>query len=81
LPNLFTVNGFRFFFYSNEGHPREPIHVHVRKSDGDAKIWVEPAVALEESHGFSARDIRFILDIAAERQQLIRSAWNDHFGD
>ncbi|WP_328588202.1 DUF4160 domain-containing protein [Ciceribacter selenitireducens] len=25
-----------FFFYSNEGDPREPIHVHVRRGGSEA---------------------------------------------
>lgn len=38
MPVVFRRDGFRFFFYSNEGDPREPIHVHVRKGDADAKF-------------------------------------------
>jgi hypothetical protein len=81
MPNLFTVDGFRFFFYSNEGDPREPIHVHVRKAGCEAKVWIDPNIAVDDSHGFSARELRFILDLATKRRQLIRNAWNDHFGD
>ena len=29
MPVVFRYKGFRFFFYSNEGNPREPVHVHV----------------------------------------------------
>ena len=39
MPVVFRHDGFRFFFFSNEGDPREPVHVHVRKSDGEAKLW------------------------------------------
>jgi Domain of unknown function (DUF4160) len=81
MPNLFTVDGFRFFFYSNEGDPREPVHVHIRKAGGEAKIWIDPEISVQSSYGFSARELRFILDLAAKRRLLIRSVWNDHFGD
>jgi hypothetical protein len=33
VPTIFTEDGFRFFFYSND---HEPVHVHVRKGDADA---------------------------------------------
>jgi len=33
---------FRFYFFSNEGDPREAIHIHVRGACGEAKYWVEP---------------------------------------
>jgi hypothetical protein len=42
MPVVFRQEGFKFFFYSNEGDPREPIHVHVRGSGGLAKFWLSP---------------------------------------
>ena len=30
MPVIFRYKGFRFFFYSNEGNPREALHVHAR---------------------------------------------------
>ena len=38
MPTVFRIDGFRFFFYSNEGNPREPVHVHVRKAGAEAKL-------------------------------------------
>ena len=38
MPTVFSEGGYRFFFYSNEGNPREPVHVHVERGDGEAKI-------------------------------------------
>ena len=36
MPTILRLEGYRFFFYSNEGSPREPPHVHVERGDGDA---------------------------------------------
>ncbi|WP_333651561.1 DUF4160 domain-containing protein, partial [Lacrimispora sp.] len=44
LPNLFTVSGYKVFFWSNENG--EPIHVHVAKgkpSPNATKIWLTRA--------------------------------------
>lgn len=38
MQTLFRAFGLRFFFYSNE---HEPIHLHVRNADGEAKFDVE----------------------------------------
>ena len=38
MPQLFTVFGFRFMFYSND---HEPIHVHVVKAGTEARLQVE----------------------------------------
>ena len=59
MPIVFRVGDFKFFFYSNEGNPREPLHIHVRKDDCEAKIWLNP-IAVASSAGF---DGDIILDI------------------
>jgi hypothetical protein len=46
MPEIFRYRGFKFFFYSNEGTPREPVHVHVEKDDIEAKFWVVPEVSV-----------------------------------
>ena len=41
LPNLFTIFGYKVYFWSNENN--EPIHVHISKgspSPNAAKIWL-----------------------------------------
>ena len=40
MPVVFRRDGLRFFFYSNEGTPRELPHIHVRSADREAKIWL-----------------------------------------
>ena len=79
MPVVFRHEGFRFFFYSNEGDPREPVHIHVRKGQGTAKFWVGPA-ALETSDGFDARTLRELQKIVEDRASLIERAWHEYFG-
>jgi hypothetical protein len=45
MPVAFRQSGYRFFFYSNEGDPREPIHIHVMKDGCTAKFWLEPSAS------------------------------------
>lgn len=40
MPVVFRYRGCRFFFYSNEGVPKEPLHVHVQKGEAVAKFWL-----------------------------------------
>jgi hypothetical protein len=81
VPVIFRHEGYRFFFYSNEGEPREPLHVHVRKGEAVAKIWLEPKPAVSNSYGMSAAELRGLLDIAVENRGLIERFWDEHFGD
>jgi Domain of unknown function (DUF4160) len=52
MPVVFRYKGFRLFFYSSEGSPREPVHVHVRAGGSEAKLWLEPQVRVAISYGF-----------------------------
>lgn len=79
MPVVFRYKSFRFFFYSNEGNPRENMHVHVRSGDGEAKFWLAPMVYLADSDGFDARTLRELREVVAENKELIERAWNEHF--
>lgn len=78
MPTVFRHDGYRFFFYSNEGDPREPIHVHVMKGGGEAKFWVSP-VAVARSSGFDARTLRRLALVVQANGKQIEEAWYEHF--
>jgi len=50
MPVVLRYKAYRFFFYSNEGNPRESMHVHVRSPDGEAKFCLTPTVYLVDSN-------------------------------
>lgn len=79
MPVVLRLHGFRFFFYSNEGNPREPVHVHVRKGGAEAKFWLTPEVKLARNDGFDARALREIAEIAADNRNLLETFWNEYF--
>lgn len=76
MPTVFIKDGFRFFFYSND---HVPIHVHVRKGDGEAVFEVESDVVLRESVGMKTRDLAKAEDLAIANKQLIIQNWHEHF--
>ena len=80
MPVVFRLEGMRFHFYSYEGSPREPIHIHVARPDVDAKFWLFPQVRLAYNNGFSAREIRRLIGIVEEHRGQIEEVWNAHFG-
>lgn len=81
MPKVFDWNGHRFHFFSNEGDPREPVHVHVTVREGaTAKFWIKPEVSLAYNKGFSSKVLSQLMSVIEERAQEIERAWNDHFG-
>jgi len=72
--------GFRFFFYSNEGSPREPVHIHVEKDDCEAKFWLNPMVHVAYNDGYSSRILRELESIVRANRDRIERGWNEFFG-
>jgi hypothetical protein len=80
MPVVFRWKGYRFHFFSNEGDPREPVHVHVNRDTDDAKFWLHPEVSLAYNYGFKARELSQLAAVVEEKRAEIEEAWNEHFG-
>lgn len=50
MPAVFRYKGYSFFFFSNERDLLEPIHIHVRRGEVAAKLWMLPQVSLAEQY-------------------------------
>lgn len=77
MPTLLIIDGYRFFFYSNENN--EPIHVHVIKGSADGKIWLEPNIEVAYMHEFSSREIKDIMWLVKANYEQFKTKWNDYF--
>ena len=76
MPQIFTKDGFRFYFYSND---HEPLHVHVQKGSGEAVFVVGDEVFLRESSGLKTREIAAAEHLAKEQKELILRKWHEYF--
>jgi hypothetical protein len=81
MPVVLRESGLRYFFFSNEGSPRESPHVHVKGGGRDAKIWLEPEIAIADSYGFNSRQLARMLDVVTQNRDIILEAWYEHFAD
>jgi hypothetical protein len=78
MPTILRINGFRFFFYSNENN--EPAHVHVEKGDAEGKIWLEPTLEAVYFSGFSSSEQNDIMDITSSNLKNFIKKWYEYFG-
>jgi len=78
MPVVFRHKGYIFFFYSNEGDPREPIHIHVRQGRNEAKFWLDP-LQVASSDGFNATVLRELMQVVQNNSALIERTWHEHF--
>jgi hypothetical protein len=80
MPVILRYKGYTFFFFSNEGNPREPLHVHVRNAGMTAKIWIEPQVGVASSYGLSSQELSELTKVVMDNRQLIERTWHEFFG-
>ncbi|MBQ2176093.1 MAG: DUF4160 domain-containing protein [Alphaproteobacteria bacterium] len=78
MPEILRMFGMRFFFYSRE---HEPIHVHVKSADGNAKFEILPeGIVLVKNEGLKPKDIKAAEMVLEENKELAIEKWNDYFG-
>lgn len=77
MPTVLVVEGFRFFFFSNEGF--EPPHIHVEKGEGHAKWWLQNPPELAYSEGLTPSQLRRVRELVAENGQTFLEAWDEYF--
>lgn len=79
MPIVLRFDGFKFHFYSNEGNPREPAHIHVRKGRDEAKFWLTPTVVMAYNDGFDARTFNRIQRLVEQHREQLERAWHEYF--
>lgn len=80
MPVVLRYKGYRFFFYSNEGTPREPVHIHVRLGTASAKFWLAPSVSLAAAHGMSAAELNELEAVVVDNREQLERSWHEFFG-
>jgi hypothetical protein len=81
MPTILYVQGWRFYFYSNEG--TEPMHVHAGKGDAECKYWIDSErfdIKEDFVYNCTPRLRREVRQIIFEHFDQIVAAWRDHFG-
>ena len=76
MPTILMILGWRFFFYANEIN--EPIHVHCRKGNAEAKFWLDVedfSVAEAHAYNMTSAEKRTVRRIIFEHFDYIVSEW------
>jgi hypothetical protein len=79
MPIVLRIGGVKFLFYSNEGNPREPAHIHVRQGRDEAKFWLRPTVAMAYNDGLTARDLNRVQRLVEEHRDYLERARYEYF--
>jgi len=76
MPTILLILGWRFFFYANERN--EPIHIHCRKAESEAKYWLDVKnfqTIDAHSYNMSQSDKRTVRRIIFEHFDYIVDEW------
>ncbi len=55
------------------------MHVHITSSDGEAKFWLEPVVALADFEGFSKKQLNELQEIVESNADEFTNTWKRYF--
>ena len=78
MPTILYIDGWRFFFYSNERN--EPIHIHCQKAEKECKYWLDRDnfdITEAFSYRMNNKDKRIVKKIIFEYFELIEKAWDE----
>lgn len=87
MPQVIKVGAYVIFFWLDEGHPLEPVHVHVAEGVPRAnatKIWLTQSgkTILANRHSeIPPVELRKLLRVIEANADLIREKWLEYFGE
>lgn len=83
LPSLFTVSGYKIFFWSNEND--EPVHVHISKgkpSPNATKLWITQSggcIIAGNGSDIPAKELNELSEFISAQFFFICSEWKKFF--
>lgn len=88
MPQLLRFGPYRIYFWSNEGLPLEPIHVHISNGIPNAeatKVWItqnkRALIANPNDKRISAKVLNRLVEMIEAQSDDIIVAWIERFGE
>ncbi len=75
MPTILKVDGYRFFFFSDEHFPE---HIHIEKADMYARIELE-SMKVTDSYNLNSKELKRLLKLVQENKNILQEAWDEHF--
>jgi hypothetical protein len=66
MPTVLNLLGMRFFYWSRE---HQPIHVHVKKGDAEAKFVIESEIEMTENFGFKPHELAIAEEVIRDNRE------------
>ena len=87
MPQLLKFGPYRIYFWSNEGQPLEPIHVHISNGISSAeatKVWItqnkRALLANPNDKRIAPKILSHLVEMIEAQSDDIITAWLERFG-
>ena len=78
MPTVLRESPYRSCFVSLDRD--EPAHIHVRRDNMVAKLWLDP-LAVERTGGFGAAELNRIAQLVRDHQNHLLEQWHGFFAE
>ncbi len=75
MPTIFKIDGYRFFFFSNEHTPE---HIHIEKADGYARIELE-TLTVTDSYNLNSKELKKLIKLVDKNKSTLKGSWHEYF--
>ena len=75
MPTIFKIDGYRFFFFSDEHNPE---HIHIEKGDTYARIELSN-LKVTDSYNLNSKELKKLLKIVETNHEKLQGAWDEYF--
>lgn len=87
MPQIFRIGPYIVYFWSNEGRPLEPIHVHIaegKASSNATKVWITSSgktLLCNNNSRIPSKLLRDIMRMIEANSRSIIDKWCEQFGE
>ena len=76
MPTVMRIGPYRFMFFASDKD--EPPHVHAKRDECQAKIWLDP-LELGNNAGFAEHELNKVLDLTRRHRDFLLRKWHEFF--
>jgi len=75
MPTVLRIDGYRFFFFSDEHAPE---HIHIEKGDSYARIEIE-SLKVTDSYDLNSKELKKLVALVTKNKAKLKGTWNEYF--
>ena len=87
MPQILRIGPYSIYFWSNEGNPLEPIHVHIsegRATNAATKLWITSTgkvIVCNNNSRIPERILKRLIRVVEANSSEIINEWRECFED